>query len=182
MTLRSAWGALIGFHLGLLPILLQKQTLTHRLLSPVSPRMLVPIALAGVLGGLGLWIIWPWTGIPSDFQSRVAALGLSGTIWLPFIVYFTLINPFLEEFYWRGVFGSDKRRPVPVDFLYAGYHTVILALFVGFGWNLLGFLILAATGWFWRQVSRHTDSLLPSVLSHMLADFAILLVLYLKAL
>jgi membrane protease YdiL (CAAX protease family) len=182
LSLRSAWGALIGFHLALAPLLLQKQTLTHPLLSPVSLRMLIPIALAGMLGGLGLWIIWPWAGIPSDFQTRVAVLGLSGTIWLPFIVYFTLINPFLEELYWRGALGNDRRRPMLVDFLYAGYHTIILALFVDFEWVLFGFLILSATGWLWRQVTRYTDSLLPSVLSHMLADFAILMVLYLKAL
>lgn len=40
------------------------------------------------------------------------------------------------------------------------------------------FIILVTTGWFWRQVSRYTGSLLPAVLAHMLADFSVLVVLY----
>lgn len=181
LTLRSAWGALIGFHLALLPLLLSNQERTHPLLAPISTRNLIPVAFAGLSAGLGLWLIWPLTGIPPDYPARVEALGLRQDTWLPFIIYFTLINPFLEETYWRGILGSDSRLPQPVDFLFAGYHIVIIALFASPPWSLLGFLILAGAGWLWRQISRQTKSLLPAALFHMLADFSILAVLYLKA-
>jgi hypothetical protein len=182
ITLRSAWGALVGFHLTLLPLLVTRgQTISPRFLVPVSKRILLPVAAAGLFAGLGLWLIWSYAGLSSDFPMRVAALGLSGLIWLPFIAYFTLVNPWLEEAYWRDVLTSPSPYPTLVDFLFAGYHLFILSLFVGPVWMLFAFAILAVASWLWRQVSRYTGSLMPAVLSHMLADFSILMVLYLKA-
>lgn len=181
MTLRSAWGALIGFHLALLPLLLSNRRQTRLLLAPVSMRFLLPFALLGLAAGLGLWLAWPLTGIPADYPAHVEALGLRRETWLPFIAYFTLVNPFLEETYWRGILGSDSRLPQPVDFLFAGYHVVIMALFATPLWVFIGFLILAGAGWLWRQAVCWASSLLPAALFHMLADFSILVVLYLKA-
>ncbi len=178
----SAWGALIGFHLTLLPVILPEwRTLPTRFRPPVSKKWLLPVALTGLLAGLGLWLIWPWAGLSTGYSAGVAALGLTGFIWLPFSFYFTLINPWLEEAYWRQAFTSPSRWPAPVDFLFAGYHLFILRLFVSLPWQALAFGILVLAGWFWRQVSRYTGSLLPAALSHLLADGSILLVLYLKA-
>jgi len=181
MTLRSAWGALIGFHLALTPLLLLKRERTPPLLAPVSARILLPAALAGLAAGLGLWLTWPLAGIPSDYPLRVEALGLRAETWLPFIAYFTLVNPLLEEIYWRGILGSDSRLPQPVDFLFAGYHVMIMALFASPPWVFFGFLILSGAGWLWRQLSCYAKSLLPAVLFHALADCSILTVLFLKA-
>jgi hypothetical protein len=182
ITLRSAWGALVGFHLTLLPLLVtHRQTISPRFLSPISMKLLLPVAAAGLSAGLGLWLLWPYVGIPADFPARVAALGLSGLIWPFFIAYFTLVNPWLEEAYWRDVLASSSAYPTLVDFLFAGYHLIILGLFVSPAWMLFAFVILSAAGWSWRQVSRYTGSLLPAALSHLLADFSILMVLYLKA-
>jgi hypothetical protein len=182
LTLQSAWGALVGFHLALLPLLVaRRQTFSPRFLAPVSKRILLAVAATGLFAGLGLWLIWPSAGLPADYPLRVAALGLSGAIWLPFIVYFTLVNPWLEEAYWRDALTSLSPYPALVDFLFAGYHLIILSLFVLPIWMLFAFIILVLASWFWRQVSRYTGSLMPAILSHMLADFSILMVLYLKA-
>lgn len=182
MPLRSAWGALVGFHLTLLPLIVaRRQTISPRFLVPVSKRILLPVALTGLSAGLGLWFIWPYSGIPSDFSARVAALGLAGLTWPFFIAYFTLVNPWLEEPYWREIITSPSPYPAPVDLLFAGYHLSILILFVGWPWMLFAFVILTLASWFWRQVSRYTGSLLPATLSHMLADLSILLVLYFKS-
>jgi hypothetical protein len=112
---------------------------------------------------------------------RVAALGLSGLTWPFFIAYFALVNPWLEEPYWRALFTSPSPYPALIDFLFAGYHLIILVLFVSPPWMFLAFIILTLASWFWRQVSRYTGSLLPAALSHLLADFSILMVLYFKS-
>jgi hypothetical protein len=182
IALRSAWGALVGFHLALLPLLVtHRQDFPPRFLAPVSMRMLLSVAVAGLSAGLGLWLIWPSAGLPADYPARVAALGLSSLTWPFFIAYFALVNPWLEESYWRAIFTSLSPYPAPVDFLFAGYHLIILLLFVGPPWMFLAFVILALASWFWRQVSRYTGSLLPATLSHLLADFSILMVLYFKS-
>jgi hypothetical protein len=182
MIWRSAWAALVGFHLALLPLLIaRRQMISPRFLAPVPKRILLPVAAAGLSAGLGLWLIWSSAGLSADYSARVAALGLSGFIWLSFIAYFTLVNPWLEEVYWRDLLTSPSPYPALVDFLFAGYHLIILSLFVNPAWMLLAFVILAMASWLWRQVSRYTGSLMPAVLSHMLADFSILMVLYFKS-
>lgn len=179
MSLRNAWGALIGFHLSLLPALIKYgRNITPRFLAPVSMKIILPAALTGLAAGLGLWFLWPYSVGQAGFAVRLSALGLSGKVWPPFIIYFTLVNPILEELYWRMILTSASPYPVAVDFLFAGYHLLILNLFVSVGWLVLAFVVLGAASWFWRQISRYTNSLLPAVLSHMLADFSILLVIY----
>lgn len=177
----NAWGALIGFHLSLLPLLCAEARQARRFFVPVSFRTFLPVALAGLAGGWGLWLVWPLAGLPPDFPAQVERLGLRCADWPLFLAYFTLLNPFLEEWYWRGALGSDSPLPQPVDVLYAGYHVSILALFAAPGWVLIGFLLLAGAGWLWRQTARLTGSLLPAALSHLLADASILMVLYWKA-
>ncbi len=182
LTLHSAWGALVGFHLALLPILVPCwKTIFPRRFAAVSKYVLWLAAGVGLSGGLGLWLVWPYAGLPANFPAQAAALGLSDLVWPFFIAYFALVNPWLEEAYWREALTSSSLYPVPVDFLFAGYHLIILSAFVGPVWMAFALLVLTAAGWFWRQVSRYTGSLLPATLSHMLADFSILLVLYSKA-
>jgi hypothetical protein len=178
-TLQNAWVALIGFHAGLLPVvILYRRMLLPRLFAPVSKVALFMVASSGLLAGVILVLLWPFLGISSGFAARLAALGLSEAVWLPFILYFTLINPWLEEAYWRIILFSPSHFLAPVDFLFAGYHLIILSLFLSIYWSLLGFTILVLAGWFWRQISRYTDSLLPAVFAHTLADLSILLVLF----
>lgn len=179
LLLRSAWGALIGFHISLLPVILPRWRIIFPFLRvPVSMGMFLPVALTGLLAGMGLWLIWPFTGLLIGFSSRLAEIGLSGWVWLPFIVYFGLVNPWLEEAYWRNAFGSPSRYPALVDFLFAGYHIIILSLFVSFFWMIFTFVILVTASWFWRQISRYTGSLLPAVFAHMVADLSLLIVIY----
>jgi hypothetical protein len=94
------------------------------------------------------------------------------------IVYFSLVNPFVEEYFWRGVLGSNSKKLHIGDVVFAGYHALIL-------WGrvyplsiLFAVIILTSAGWLWRQFSREDDGLLAAVLGHMVADFSILMVIY----
>jgi membrane protease YdiL (CAAX protease family) len=119
-------------------------------------------------------------GIAHDLPAQLVSIGLnSSASWLTFITYFSLINPLVEEYFWRGVLGSNSKKLYIGDFIYAGYHAIIL-------WDraipsliLFAVIILVSAGWFWRQITREDDGLLVSVLGHMAADFSILLTVYL---
>jgi hypothetical protein len=176
----NAWVALFGFHLAIsIPLLPKLRTLPARIFHPVSPALLLLMAFAGLLGGLVLWFLWPYTGITPIYQARLASLGMArGFPWGVFIIYFSLVNPWLEEAFWRDLLTNDSRFPTLVDFLYAGFHLIILALFVSPFWLLVALLILAATGWFWRFITRLTGSLLPAIIFHIAADFSIVWVIY----
>ena len=183
-VLPNAWIALLGFHLTLIvPLLPHLRTLPARLLHPVSPALLLAMALIGILTGVGLWLLWPCFGVSGQYRAQLAALGLTGT--LPcalFIGYFGLVNPWLEEAFWRGALADPARGLAPVDFLFAGYHLIILVSFVGPFWLSVVLCILVASGWLWRTIARVTGSLLPLVVCHMLADFSIACALYQRSL
>lgn len=184
-VLPNAWVALLGFHLALgIPLLPRLRTLPARILHPVSPALLLLMACAGLLGGLGLWIIWPYTGVAANYHAHLATLGMTtgGFSWPVFILYFGFVNPFFEEPFWRDFLTSPARAPALVDFVFSGFHLIILVSFVGPFWLLVAFLIIATTGWFWRIITQQTGSLLPAIVFHILADLSIVWVVYQKSL
>ncbi len=178
----SAWGALAGFHAAVLLLLLIARPnipIAVLLKSTKIKWILLSILLCGS-SGVGLYYLWGIFGFADDLSSQVQALGLTSSTWIPFIAYFTLVNPFVEEYFWRGYLGSDTKMPHVSDFVYSGFHALVLVGKVQTGSVVFGLSMLALAGWFWRQVAREDRGLLASVLGHMAADFTILLAVYLR--
>jgi membrane protease YdiL (CAAX protease family) len=179
---KNAWLALLGYHFGILLFLGLNRAFGHfrALRLVLHPGW---AALAWTLPCLaGLWLYLGWDGLllPADSLVSLASLGLTAQTWPWFIAYFALVNPWLEEIYWRAWLSGPSKYPVPEDFWFGGYHLLILWPFVAFGWMALAFAILAAVAWFWRQIFRQTGSLLIPAIAHMLADFSILTAIYLR--
>jgi hypothetical protein len=121
--------------------------------------------------------LWPRIFVTPSLNATLADWGLTFASWPWFIVYGGLVNPWLEEIYWRGGLGSAARFPVLNDAVFSGFHLLILAPFISIVWLVVAFIILASTGWLWRQVANRCGSLLPSALCHLAADVSILLVI-----
>lgn len=181
--LGSAWLSFLIYH-GLVLVAVGRRPALWRDLSrgghfPTGVAAMV----FGSLGGVVLWLLAPIAGV--DAQSITPALqklGLSGTSWLLFVFYHALINPWFEEILWRGKLGSDARTLVAGDVLFAGYHVLVLMLFLAWTWIALAFAMLVSAAWFWRQLRRRHDGLLLPVLSHLAADASIMSVVYLLSL
>lgn len=174
---RNAWAALLGFHAAILgSLLITRPNIPISLLFKNSNKkwIVVSVLLCGV-SGIALFFLWDIFGVASDLPAQVASLGLNSRTWIPFIAYFALVNPFIEEYFWRGYLGSPSRKFHHSDFLYSGFHALILIGRVRFGSILLAFIVLALAGWFWRQIVRADGGLLAPVLGHMAADFTILM-------
>ncbi len=181
----GAWVALLGFHLALgIALLLNLRALPARIFAPVSPVLFLPMACAGLLGGVGVWVLWPFIGIIDHYHTNLTTLGMmtDAFSWPLFIAYFSLINPVIEEAFWRHLLTSPARGPALVDFIFGGFHLMILILFVDPFWLVLAFLILATTSWCWRTITRLTGSLLPAIIFHIAADLSIVWVVYQKSL
>ena len=124
------------------------------------------------------YFLWHSFGIAHDLPAQLISLGLNSSSWAAFIAYFSLVNPFVEEYFWRGVLGNATKKIFVIDAVYAGYHAIILWGRVPLSSVLFAVMILTSAGWLWRQFSREDGGLLAAVFGHMAADFSILMTVY----
>ena len=179
---RQAWVALLVFHLAIvISLLVVKPELPIKTLfaSRGYKWILINILLCGSSGAV-LYFLWDEFGIVKDFAAQVEALGLNSSTWLPFIAYFTLVNPLIEEYFWRGYLGSPTEDLHASDMAYAGFHGLILLDRMKADAVVYALAMLVLAGWFWRQIARKDGGLLAPVLGHMAADFSVLLAVYLR--
>jgi membrane protease YdiL (CAAX protease family) len=179
---RTAWSSLLTFHIAILiSLLIAKPNIPLSILFTGRDIqwILISILLCGS-SGVTLYFFWDKFGIANDLAAHVEAMGLSASTWIPFITYFTLVNPLLEEYFWRGYLGSPTTNFYLSDFLYAGFHGLILLNKVQPSMIVYSLALLVLAGWFWRQIARTDGGLLAPVLGHMMADLTILLAVYLR--
>ena len=176
----SAWGALLGFHAAIIvSLLITKPTVPKKiLLTNNNPKWIFLSVLLCGASGMALYFLWDIFGFASDLSGQVASLGLNASNWPVFIAYFALVNPWIEEYFWRGWLGSESKSLHTSDFLYAGFHGLILVNKVVTGSIVFGLSVLVVAGWFWRQVAREDGGLLAPVIGHMAADLTILVAVY----
>ncbi|MBK9924868.1 MAG: CPBP family intramembrane metalloprotease [Anaerolineales bacterium] len=176
----SAWGTLLGFHVAIIiSLLIAKPNIPLKtLLTNKNIKwILLSILLCGS-SGITLYFTWDTFGFADDFPEQIASLGLNTSSWPVFIAYFALVNPFIEEYFWRGYLGSKTKSLHISDFLYAGFHGLVLYGMVRVEAIIFGLSMLVFAGWFWRQIAREDEGLLAPLLGHMTADFTILITVY----
>lgn len=172
----SAWIAILAYHAGILLLLwIAKFKISSPFRITIPFWKLLTFALMGASAGIAMVFLWPYVFVSPVLTQTVEQWGLTRIAWPFFIGYSALVNPWLEELYWRGWLGSATRSPVPNDAFFAGFHLIILAPFVSSVWLVVVFITLATASWLWRQVTHRAMSFLPSALCHLVADVSILL-------
>jgi hypothetical protein len=180
MVFHNAWLAILSYHAGMVAVMSLSRT---RIAVGGSFRLngyLIPVsaALAGACGGALLYILWPHMGLAGDISAFVRSIGLNERTWPAFLAYFILVNPLIEECYWRGHLASDSKWPGASDLMFSGYHLVVLAGRVNALWIIVAFAALAAAAWVWRRMNHLYGGLVVSTSSHLAADAAIILTVY----
>jgi membrane protease YdiL (CAAX protease family) len=181
--IHHAFWALLSFHFAiLLALLLGRSTVPVKILfqSKDSRWVILSIFLCGS-SGISLYFLWSYFEVVVDLPRYIESFGLTNSTWPIFITYFVLVNPLIEEYFWRGYLGSSTRHLYISDFLYAGFHGLVLMGKMPVSVVLYSLVVLVLAGWFWRQIARADDGLLAPVLGHMAADFTILLAIYLRS-
>jgi membrane protease YdiL (CAAX protease family) len=176
----SAWGALVGFHIAIiLSLLIARPNIPGViLLKNTKIKWIVLSVLLCGSSGVALYFLWNQFGFADDLPAQVESLGLNSSTWIPFIAYFALVNPFVEEYFWRGYLGSETKKLHVSDFMYSGFHALVMIGKVRMDAVLFGLSMLVLAGWFWRQIVREDHGLLAPVLGHMAADFTILMTVF----
>ncbi|HSK88914.1 MAG TPA: hypothetical protein VK880_11175, partial [Anaerolineales bacterium] len=125
---RHEFLALLGFHLAIiLSLIVARSSIPLSLLfrSRDARWVLLSVLLCGS-SGISLYILLSYFGVIGDLWEHVQALSLTSSTWPVFITYFVLVNPLIEEYFWRGYLGSPTMGFYPSDFLYSGFHGLIL--------------------------------------------------------
>jgi hypothetical protein len=176
----SGWVAIFLYHAGIIALVtLAKAWPGREAFRANAPMWKIALfGLGGCSAGILLYFLWPLLNFSSALGAALLDWGLTPNAWPLFIAYGALVNPWLEEVYWRGWLGSAAKRPILYDFIFGGFHLVVLAPFLSPFWLTIALLVLAFSGWMWRQVDRVEKSMLATSLFHMASDLSILLVVW----
>jgi len=175
-VLHNIWIAAISYHLAVGVLLWADRGWWKKKSLNVGDRRLLILsnALIGAFTGVLLYVLWPVLGISSDFGARLSHMGL--TSWLTFGIYYCGVNPISEELFWCRYLETPSPYPAWNDLMFAGYHMLVLALFIRWQWLPLAFALLVCAAWLWRHSAGHRNGTLLVTSSHFLADLGIVLV------
>jgi len=180
-VLGNVWIAILGYHIAAgLFLLINKDWKSAWVQSTdKSPLLTMLNILVGLCTGLLLYALWPLLGISVHFGDRLYSLGL--TSWLIFGIYYCVVNPVVEELFWRRNLETDSPYPAWNDFMFAGYHMLVLALFMRWEWLIPSYILLVFASWVWGRVSRLKYGFPIIIASHLLADIGIVVVAYMHS-
>jgi uncharacterized protein len=179
----NAWAAILGYHLGMIIIICLTGNKVPIGLIITSKSRIIPIltALVGMCGGVSILFLWHIGIFTIDVSNYLALIGLNNSkSFAVFIIYFCIVNPWLEEYYWRGYLKGGSSKPEVNDIFFSGYHIVVLYQLVESIWLIGVFFALIAAAWLWRQANSKSRGLFPSVISHLFADASVMVVVCLN--
>lgn len=180
-VLKNAWIAIGLYHFGIIVVLIAGNR--KSLLKSVCTGWNSMMAIAGVVMSVMIFpiIFFFWGHMYSDrtpLDSTLANFGLYGTSWFFFMIYFSTVQPFLEELYWRGYLENNQKYFSWKDFAFAGYHIFVLAWFIKLPWLVIAFILLTIAACIWRYIASRLEGLAVPLLSHTVADVSIIAVTY----
>ncbi len=180
-VLKNAWIAIGLYHFGIAVFLMAGNR--KSLLKKVYAGWNSPMAAASVLmAGVSIFIIlflWEYMQLENmPLSSALANFGLHGTSWFFFMIYFSTVQPFLEELYWRGYLECADKYFSWTDFAFAGYHILVLAWFIKLPWLVIAFIVLTVAAYIWRYLASKFEGLAVPLLSHIVADISIIAMTY----
>lgn len=175
-AIRNAWVAILLYHAVLVAVLAAGNWRgpLHSVRKGWRPWAVWAAAVAGALAGVMIYLLWPIIdATPAGLGDAMEDYGLYGTTWIVFAVYYSTLHPLLEELFWRGGFMSRSKYPSWRDAGFAGYHVVVVRLFVGPVWVGVIFVVLVLVAWMWRQAVLRFGGLGVPLASHVVADASI---------
>ncbi len=175
--LKNAWIAILLYHAAILFIILRKNNkrLLQNLFGAWNWRVGFPLSIITALSGLSLYLLWPFAGIEGlDLSEVLSEYGLYGNSWIIFVIYYCVSTPILEEIFWRGYLSVPNRYPAGPDILFAGYHIIVLILFLKPLPIAAVFLSLVMIAWVWRLISLKFNGLAIPFMSHLVAGISVI--------
>ncbi|KGX85929.1 CPBP family intramembrane glutamic endopeptidase [Pontibacillus marinus] len=139
------------------------------------------IAFISIFGGLA-WLQRYVIDV-DDLLVLLKEWGFTGNIVLWLILILVVINPILEELYWRGFMHQklSSRFNTYVVFLltttfYSLYHLLSVIPMFEWPWNVFSVIPVFLAGLFWSYMRQKWNTIIGGIVSHVLADLGIIFV------
>jgi GNAT superfamily N-acetyltransferase len=174
-VLHSAWVAILIYHLGILLFLGSKGSWNAGRSIRFGWSSGIGVAVCLLAAGCGPLLLLLWEIMarqPDTLPITLTGLGLTGSSWWIFSVYYVAIHPALEEVFWRSHLLTQRRGLSIFDIAFGGYHLLVLPLFVRLHWALICFVVLTLVAWLWRNIARRSHGLAIPVVSHSVANLS----------
>jgi len=180
---RSAFAAMAAYHIGAITLVLSKRRSCTATKRAGARLWMITAAIVCSMGGVIFYFLWPYLNTdPLEIGRKLADFGISRNIWPYLALYFCLVNATTEEFFWRGYLGTETPTPVFNDFLFGGYHALVLIAFTSVVWTIPVIVACAFAGWLWRMIKKKSGGLLVPVITHIFADVSIVMAVHLRLL
>jgi membrane protease YdiL (CAAX protease family) len=178
---KNAWIAIGLYHFGIVLFLIasDRNSLLKKIRTGWNPTMAAAGVGMSVMIFPVVFILWEHMRLENvQLNTALADFGLHGTSWFFFMIYFSTVQPFLEELYWRGFLESNHKYVSWTDLAFAGYHILVLAKFIELPWLAAAFVILTMAAYGYRYFVSRLEGLITPLLSHIVADVSIIAVTY----
>lgn len=169
----------------LIPILYKPSGL-RRLFYKTS---LINICIGIGLGGVCLVAIIAGGALLHNELFESSQLGLllkdwkfTGEYTVLLVLVLTLVNPVLEEMYWRGFILQKleqiKYKVIISSLFYSLYHFLVLLPMFKAPYPVIFFLLVFLAGMIWGRMVIKYRTLWGSIISHSLADIGIIMIYF----
>lgn len=173
-------------------IAINRKAWQSHLIAPTRGELLTILVAGAGLATLTYFVYSAYGHILIDKETALTSLherGYQPGWFLPMSAYFLIVNPVIEELFWRGVVlneleGENFRlfalSSVWTNCAFAAWHFLVVRLFVRPTFVPLAVLIVVAVGFYLSWLYRKTGSVLVPALWHSLVfDLAVVVMLYL---
>ena len=173
----NAWLTIALYYVGVIVYIIAfgREELRRSLPGGLNRKLLLISALIFSQAGVAIFLLWPHSVLPgvnlTDFLNNT---GLGQWRFAVFATMFCLLNPVMEEIFWRGCFASNPHKPSWTDAGYAGYHVPVALMVADVSLSITAFSVLFFTGWFLRYLRYKSNGLTMGILAHLIADISIM--------
>jgi membrane protease YdiL (CAAX protease family) len=182
----AAWTFVIYHGVCLLPQIIKKRSHWTETFRKPTAKQLAILIFSSILFSAGAVLLYEIGGKKLLSDSTAIDLlkqqGFNKQLFWPLSFYAIVVNPLVEEIFWRGVVLNELEKPkalfknFPViwsSFAYALFHYLIFRLVMFPIWAELSTVLLALYGAMLATIYRKTGSILTTAIAHgLLTDMA----------
>ena len=163
------------------PFTWEKTTLKSALFTGTFVGLL---AMTAIFGG---HVIFSQLVDSTAIIGNLSDLGINKTLFPLVALWIIIINPLMEEYFWRGfvyhrgiqlVKSERAKKAVLVGsgVIFALHHTIIIEEWFNWWQFLASTIFLAVAGVVFNLMYKRSGSIIPSLIAHFMADLAIVVV------